>query len=241
MDPSTELTLDQAIATPITEPIPSPITDRLFASSPFISIPGLFNARDLSDVTQPASNIRPAYIYRSGSLEKLTEEGRTALLAQGITTVFDLRSHRERSTNSEPSLPGIQTLWQPSTLDNDIAAAGATHQEPDRTNFSFAKMYAEMLISHRASLKAVFEHIRDQPDRPFLFHCTAGKDRTGLMAALILGVAGCSIEYINRDYALTRIGIEPVRDFLIAKLMAGKRDVEVDLSSATMQAYAQIP
>ena len=74
MDPSTELTLDQAIATPITEPIPSPITDRLLASPPFISIPGLFNARDLSDVTQPASNIRPAYIYRSGSLEKLTEE-----------------------------------------------------------------------------------------------------------------------------------------------------------------------
>lgn len=62
-----------------------------------------------------------------------------------------------------------------------------------------------------------------------------------MMAALILGVARCSLEDINREYVLTRVGIEPVRDFLGAKLMGGRKDRDSDLKSPGMQAYAQVP
>lgn len=56
----------------------------------------------------------------------------------------------------------------------------------------------------------------------------AGKDRTGVAAAVILRLAGLSPEYIAREYSLTRIGIEPARDFLIMKLTGGKT---VDIKS----------
>ena len=237
-------TLDQAITIPITDSIPLPSLSHLLSSPPFIAIPGSFNVRDLSDGTQPA--IRSSYVYRSGTLEKLVppnetqvqSPGHAALLTHNITTIFDLRAHRERLTAPEPILTGLDIHWHPSTWENDTTS---THQISERkeSEFSFTTMYTEMLSSHRASFKAVFEHIRDSPDRPLLFHCTAGKDRTGIMAALVLGVAGAPLEYINRDYALTRIGIEPVREFLIAKLMAGRK--AEDFEDPNMKAYAKVP
>lgn len=81
-------------------------------------------------------------------------------------------------------------------------------------------MYLDMLVSHHDSFKAVFEHILCHPDKPFLFHCTAGKDRTGLIAALIFGLAEVDLEYINHDYALIRVEVERVREFLMQKWKA---------------------
>lgn len=57
----------------------------------------------------------------------------------------------------------------------------------------------------------------------------AGKDRTGVAAALVLALARLPPAYISREYALTRIGVEPVREFLTAKLKMGK-DLDVETS-----------
>lgn len=99
-------------------------------------------------------------------------------------------------------------------------------------------MYSSLLDTHQPSLKAVLHHILEQPNKPFLFHCTAGKDRTGVVAAIILSLAGAPIEEIQRDYALSRVGIEPVREFLMTKVAAfGK----VDLSDPKVQAAGRFP
>lgn len=87
------------------------------------------------------------------------------------------------------------------------------------------------------AFKSIFEHIRDNPDEPFLFHCTgmqvyqlftylidllftAGKDRTGVLAALIMDAAGCDDEAIAKDYELTSIGLEPTRAATEAKFLS---------------------
>jgi hypothetical protein len=67
---------------------------------------------------------------------------------------------------------------------------------------------------------------------------TAGKDRTGVLAALLLSLAGADTSTIDRDYAYTRIGIEPARDFLTAKLMKGQ---QIDVRNPIMRKYAEIP
>ena len=59
----------------------------------------------------------------------------------------------------------------------------------------------------------------------------AGKDRTGVTAAVVLALAGMPHEYIAREYALTRIGMEPAREFLTSKLTGGKT---VDLWAVPM-------
>lgn len=66
---------------------------------------------------------------------------------------------------------------------------------------------------------------------------TAGKDRTGVLAAMLLSLAGADAETIDHDYALTRVGIEPVRELLVAKLVQGRG---IDMNSPLMKAYADI-
>lgn len=95
-----------------------------------------------------------------------------------------------------------------------------------------------MLETHKAGFRSVLTHVRDQPDRPFLFHCTAGKDRTGVLAAVILGLVGADADTINHDYCLTRIGTEPARAFLTTKLFKGR---PIDLEDPLIRAYAKIP
>lgn len=66
----------------------------------------------------------------------------------------------------------------------------------------------------------------------------AGKDRTGVLAAVILGLVGADADTINHDYCLTRIGTEPAREFLTKKLFKGR---PIDLEDPLIRAYAQIP
>jgi protein tyrosine/serine phosphatase len=80
-------------------------------------------------------------------------------------------------------------------------------------------MYMGILETHEGIFKLVLQHVKKHPDRPFLFHCTAGKDRTGVLAYLLHSLAGSPTDVINLDYALTRVGVEPVREFLMSKLV----------------------
>lgn len=64
-------------------------------------------------------------------------------------------------------------------------------------------MYAEILVSHGASFKAMYEGIGDHTAWPISLHCTFAKDRAGLVAALILSVTGVPLECITRKHALT--------------------------------------
>ncbi|KAK5091360.1 hypothetical protein LTR05_001543 [Lithohypha guttulata] len=228
--------LDSLLATQMTEPIDLTQVNSILASPPFVTISGTFNARRLLDHSQSA--IRSDYIFRSGSLEHLTTEGQSALRNLGITTIFDLRSQREKETVPTPDIPGIENKWYPSTATNSTTASARESEKSEET-ISLTGMYLDILETHQPSFKAVFQHIRDHPDMPFLFHCTAGKDRTGVLAALILSVADADLETINRDYALTRIGIEPVRELLTAKLTAG--NLNTKLNSPRMREYAKLP
>lgn len=98
-------------------------------------------------------------------------------------------------------------------------------------------MYMGMLTSHKNAWKAILKHIRDHPDQSFLFHYTGGKDRTGVAAALILAFAGIAIKDIAREYALTRIGVEPAYEILTQKFTGGK---PIDTQSERYQAMAKI-
>jgi len=80
------------------------------------------------------------------------------------------------------------------------------------------QLYSQILDNGVFAYSTIFKHIRDSPDEGFLLHCTAGKDRTGVVAALILKIAGIDNEEIAKDYALTRVGREPQRALIMARL-----------------------
>jgi len=80
------------------------------------------------------------------------------------------------------------------------------------------ELYSQILDHGGPAFRLVLEHIRDYPNDSCLFHCTAGKDRTGILAAILLKLAGVDDQRIAEDYALTRVGREPVREMVMARL-----------------------
>ena len=204
---------------PTNQAIPPSDLTKALSTSPFIAVPGAFNTRDIACPPY----LRQGLVYRSGSPANLTPEGK-ALLANSLTviTIFDLRSAREKSVMPIPNLEdyGIQVVSL--TYDTHPAALDITDFIPDPSNpdiwnggaKGYSKDYMEMLSIYKSAFRTVLKHLLTKPNAPILFNCTAGKDRTGVLAALILSLVGVPDEDISFDYALTRIGFEPQRDFL---------------------------
>ncbi|RSL50508.1 hypothetical protein CEP54_011891 [Fusarium duplospermum] len=76
------------------------------------------------------------------------------------------------------------------------------------------------LRTYKPTIRAVLEHVRDKPQEPFLFHCTAGRDRTGVVAGLLQTLAGTEQPDVIFDYMLSRIGTEQARDRLVVFIKA---------------------
>lgn len=163
--------ISELVRTDLREKLPPPIVAEILSSPPFVTIAGVTNVRDISS-TRTAPNIRQGFAYRSGSLTKITGLGMRKLVVDvGVKTIFDLRKPSERERFPSPEIPGAETVW---------LAYAATPHKADLDAFSkddggisaFVDMYDDALKVLQPTFKAVFTHIRDQPQKPFLFHCT---------------------------------------------------------------------
>ncbi|KAK5055089.1 hypothetical protein LTR84_012837 [Exophiala bonariae] len=219
--------------TPIENTIAPGDLETVLSISPFVVVPGTFNLRDVGG----GNAIRPNVIYRSGTLSGLLPEGKDVLVSKlQIRTVFDLRSARERAAFPFPdSINGknddIEVLWCPSDTpptDTDIKNfVDLPSESPESWSGGargFSRDYLEVLRIFKTSFQRVFQHLLDRPNDAVLFNCTAGKDRTGTLAALIQALAGMADEDIARDYALSRIGMEPQKAYLTAFIKKWKPD-----------------
>lgn len=124
MEPSRDK-LVSALKEPFDEPLPKAVQDKLLNQPPFVKVPGSFNARYLSsdlslleEPTQSSSSIKPNYVYRSGALAYLKPQGKDAIRQLGIKSIFDLRSEKERESEPDPAIEGVEAVWYPNTKDN---------------------------------------------------------------------------------------------------------------------------
>jgi len=85
---------------------------------------------------------------------------------------------------------------------------------------AFLSLYMEIVEKGTDPVHKVMIHARDHPDEPCLIHCTAGKDRTGIIVAIIHMLLGVNDEEIVKDYTLTTIGLEPALPGLIERFKA---------------------
>lgn len=159
----------QVLNTDIRTPIPDALVSKIISLPPFIPIPGVSNFRDLS---HDNNNLRPGYVYRSGNLSDILDSGKSIIASElGITTIFDLRNESERQKAPAPSIPGVETIWlpygaRPATLNlRDFAGE-------DKGAAGFVKMYSGILEAASPCFAEIFKHIRDNPDDPFIFHCS---------------------------------------------------------------------
>jgi protein-tyrosine phosphatase len=166
---------------------------------------GCLNARDLGGyATLDGRETRWGAVVRSDSLSALTEAGQAALADYGVRTIVDLRLQSEIDEQPNPfAEPGEHGIAYHNLSIIDPAAGFP----PD--TYTLAENYLWMLDRFGATVAEVLTGIARAPDGGVLIHCAAGKDRTGLVSALLLALAGVPEETIAADYALTAEYLRP--------------------------------
>jgi protein-tyrosine phosphatase len=161
--------------------------------------PALLNARDLGGLpTQDGGRTRARSLLRADDLVQLTPEGLKALGQYGVVTVLDLRWPEEAARYPSPVPLGLpQVRYQHVSL--------LTHTEDEwrlRSRDVVKELWKCVVLERaRRELKQVLQVIACAAPGPLLFHCIAGKDRTGLVAALLLTLADVTPAAIAADYA----------------------------------------
>lgn len=85
----------------------------------------------------------------------------------------------------------------------------------------FVRAYRDIAQHAGPAYRKILEHVRDRPDEPLIFHCTAGKDRTGVLAALILRLCGVDDDVIAWEYGITERGLGDWRRVIVERMIAG--------------------
>lgn len=169
---------------------------------------GCVNVRDLGGLpTEDGGETRFGQVIRSDNVGVLTEAGWRTVAGHGITRIVDLR-WPEEAAEDPPRVVAIEVV-RVSVLGEKLEAASdylvalnAHVDEVDEIADHYAWSYVDFLERNRDRFGQALAAIADA-DGPVVIHCMGGKDRTGLVAALVLRLAGVSIEEIGRDYALS--------------------------------------
>jgi protein-tyrosine phosphatase len=189
-----------------------------------IDIPSVPNLRDIGGyATAGGGSVRMGQLYRSAELNHLHGEDLEHFATLGIRTVFDLRTEAERAAEPDVVPEGTRRVIcdvyrdERSDAPAEVLKALSDPAEAEqilgdgKTVGMFERGYRE-LVSLPSALHAYrefFVAIADDVNRPALFHCTTGKDRTGWAAAVTLLLLGVSEEDVFRDYELTNRDLVP--------------------------------
>jgi protein-tyrosine phosphatase len=182
----------------------APVPDSALRAPRLIALEGAQNFRDIGGYrTADGRRVKWGMIYRSADLSKLTATDIANLNGLGIDTVFDLRSTGERRSAPDVFAGRSATV----SLDYDvhsqaISAALRSAPTPESLRKALAATYPELLTSIQPELRQLFGQLLEGSGST-IYHCTAGKDRTGMATALILSALGVPRETIYADYLMS--------------------------------------
>ncbi|MCZ8513762.1 tyrosine-protein phosphatase [Paenibacillus filicis] len=180
-----------------------------------IKLQGAYNVRDLGGYAAADGRMtRWGQVYRADGLHKLSELDQQELIARGLAKVVDLRHDREIEEMKDVFAGSDRVAYHHVSLINPTSTANSSIR-------SLGDMYVGMLEQAHPSIRAVMELIAGEEQRAVLFHCTAGKDRTGVISGLLLQLAGVPDDIIIEDYAMTSECIAP----LMEELRAGRPEM----------------
>jgi protein-tyrosine phosphatase len=176
---------------------------------------GCLNVRDLGGLpTRDGRETRFGAVVRADSVRQLSDEGWRALDAHGIRTVIDLRGDHERADDPPAEVP-VEVVhvpfmeagaaeWEEIEEDLDAAVAAA----PD-VAAATRDVYLILLGRFRSNAAEAVRAVATARAGGVVIHCAGGKDRTGLLAAFLLHLAGVDDEEIAADYALSEQRLRP--------------------------------
>jgi protein-tyrosine phosphatase len=187
-----------------------------------IELEGAVNFRDLGGyATTDGQRTRWRVLFRADGLSELTEPDLVIMRELGIRTVIDLRTGHELEqsrfdVDAHPvefhHFPFIKSLGNVEAFERAPGFLGAQYQE--------------MLEDAAPQIVGALSALAAPGARPAVFHCTAGKDRTGLLSALVLSLLGVPEDTVVADYALSGAAMARLRAKLVVKYPDGKLLIE---------------
>lgn len=175
--------------------------------SRILSWDGCVNVRDLGGIpTEDGARTRFGVVIRSDNVGGLSPEGWRAFEEHGVARIVDLRWPEERAQDPprdvDVEVVHVSVLG-PRIDDEDFGRQLDAHLDSvDDVADHYAWSYEQFLERNRPRFGQALAAIADV-DGKVVIHCMGGKDRTGLVSALLLRLAGASLEEIGRDYALS--------------------------------------
>jgi protein-tyrosine phosphatase len=188
-----------------------------------INWPNCYNTRDLGGLpTVDGEEIRRQSIIRSDILNRLTIEGWQALLDYGVRTIIDLR--RPDEVEAEPPVFNQQaTQFKVLAYFNLSLDKGYPHVNAllDQAT-SQGEVYCLILDHYPDAVASVLRAIAAAQPGGVVIHCHAGKDRTGIISALLLSLAGVQDEIVAADFAESQARLWPLYEKIVME--AGGED-----------------
>jgi len=189
----------------VRQPIPYPTPESLIITShtDFIPVDGVINLRDIGGfITTNNNRVKNGMIYRSANLSYITPTGKTQLMALKPCLICDLRSDEEVANDPHPDLEGVNYVNFGMATEGDKASRlWLLIFRPRKLNTLLPRLYQEVILEENApAISRALRAVVDEKNLPMLIHCTAGKDRTGVVIALILALLGVPEDKIIADY-----------------------------------------
>jgi protein-tyrosine phosphatase len=174
----------------------------------WIGLAGVLNLRDVGGYPVEAGGcVRWRMLFRSDALYRLDAAGVATVAGLGLRTVVDLRSQPE--VDLPPSPVGARVTHVP-LLTGDMP----------EVPLGLGDLYHHLVNERGGQIGAAIAALCGDDAMPALVHCSAGKDRTGVVIALILAVLGVPDEMIAADYALSAAYLDPDQTPVISQLRA---------------------
>ena len=178
---------------------------------------GLLNTRELGGyqvtVNGKQRRIKKGLLFRSGSPENITEADKKILEGFNIKTTVDFRSDDEKTAVFDFSSL-VKRVDLPLNAGNLMGAFFETgewlfNSDIEKATAEMTKLYSVLPTEAIPRYRVLFSLLADPANTPLLFYCSAGKDRTGMAAALILHALGASMETIMEDYLYSTDNLRP--------------------------------
>jgi protein-tyrosine phosphatase len=179
-------------------------------NSRLLPLVGAYNFRDLGGYpTADGGVTRWGKLFRSDTLHDLSESDLVALRTLELRSIIDLRTTTELETTGRGPLQHEPISYLHLSVYQEGTGIEAV-ELPPLAELDLASVYRRWLESTPRAFVEALAFLGDPGNYPAVFHCAAGKDRTGVLAALVLDILGVERTVIVDDYALTATRLDPI-------------------------------